>query len=212
MVPPRLMAISSGPIHVHWLDELLDDGVDALQIREKHLNDGELLRWTKHVVDQCREHSLRRGTARGRRLTVLVNGRADIAQAAGADGVHLPGHGLPISGVRRAFPELLVGRSTHHDQEIVDAARQGAHYVTFGPVQATPSKERYGPPQGFDALRSAVEAGRGLPVLALGGLDASGVLGVQQAGAWGLAGIRVFRDAGTRCDLVRAARQAWARD
>ena len=183
-----------------WLDRLAADGVDTLQIREKHLGDDDLLRLVRRVADHCADSSLR----------VLVNGRADIAALAGADGVHLPSRGAPTAAVRRQFPDLLVGRSTHRLDEVRQAARDGAHYMTFSPIRATPSKKGYGPPQGFDRLRDAVatveETGTATAVLALGGLDADDVTAVRDTGAHGLAGIRVFLDDRERGRLVDAWR------
>lgn len=203
--PPRLLAITAGRdrLDLAALDELIEglaeDGVDAVQIRDKARTDRELLQLAERAV----------GRADGR-LAVLVNARADVARAAGADGVHLPSRGVPTQAVRAHFPELLVGRSTHRADEVAEAARDGAHYVTFGPVCATPSKARYGEPQGWEALRR-VCADHDLPVLALGGLDADHAASVQDAGAWGLAGIRAFEDAASRRRLVEAWRVATRR-
>ena len=69
---------------------------------------------------------------------VLVNGRVDVALAAGADGVHLPSDSLPASEIRRRFGGgILIGVSTHRFEEVVAAREAGADYVTFGPVWPT---------------------------------------------------------------------------
>ncbi|MDA8018028.1 MAG: thiamine phosphate synthase [Thermoanaerobaculia bacterium] len=191
------MAISSESMQMDWLDGLIDDGVDYVQIRLKHLADGELFRQVWQVVERSEG-----------RIQVLVNGRADIARAAGADGVHLPARGVPTHAIRARFPELLVGRSTHCDREISTAARDGADYVTFSPILPTLSKARYGPPQGLTGLRSAVGCAGDLPVVALGGLDAKDVADCVETGARGVAGIRVFQDRTTRRCLVQAWEEA----
>lgn len=199
------MAISPGlgaAFDLDWLDRLADDGVDTLQVREKHLDDRDLLRLVRRVVQRVGAH--RKGRPGTVRLRVLVNGRADVADLADADGVHLPARGVPTAAVRRRFPRLLVGRSTHTVDELCRAADGGADYVTFSPIRATPSKDRFGPPQGFDALREAVRAAGDLPVVALGGLDGDDVNSIRDAGACGLAGIRVFRDDEERRRLCRA--------
>lgn len=189
-----MLAISAGLAHQDaqqtsaleaWVAEL--EGCDelALQVREKGLDDADLF-------SLCgRARALFSGP-------LLINGRFDIAIAAHLDGVHLPGSGLPAARLSSfaSGPEattgkrLLVGVSTHSLEEIEDARRSGADYVTFGPVFSTPSKKAFGEPQGLDALERACEIG--LPILALGGIDAQRVPSVLAVGAHGIAGIRAF--------------------
>jgi len=205
--PPRLLAISdrrslpSGVGFDDWLRQLADSGVDAVQVREKDLDDRALFALVR------RARSLLPSA-----VLLLVNGRADVALAAGADGVHLPAAGLPAAPLRalaaRLGRRLVVGRSTHSPQEVEEARREGADYVTFGPLYATPSKAAYGAPPGLDGLRRA--AAVGVPVLALGGVtDAARLVEAVRAGAAGVAGIRVFQDADAGAALVAAARRAF---
>lgn len=199
---PRILAITDRRLRggrplSDWLLELAGAGVDAVQVREKDLSDRELVREVQEA---------RRSWPPPRLL--LVNGRIDVAWTAGADGVHLPGDGVPAGALRRRFgPEVWIGGSTHRVEE-VDAARDaGADYATFSPVFPTPSKMRYGRPPGVKGLRRA--AGRGLPIVALGGIDAGRVAAVADAGAAGVAGIRVFHDSAALAELVAACREAW---
>ena len=181
------MAISPGEVArgvdlsgclAHWATAR----VDAVQIREKDLDDRRLLEVTSEA---------RRRLPGATRL--LVNGRLDIALAAGADGVHLPSRGFPVAALRERFgPGPLLGRSTHELEEIERAREDGADYVTFGPVFATPGKERYGSPQGLERLREATRLG--LPVYALGGVTIDVLEELAAAGAAGVAGIRSFGD------------------
>jgi thiamine-phosphate pyrophosphorylase len=111
---------------------------------------------------------------------LLVHGRADVAMAAGADGVHLPSRGLDPKQVRRFVPPgFIVGSSTHSLAEAKMAARGGADYVVYGPVFETPGK---GAPVGVAALAEVVAAST-LPVYALGGVDAARAPQCLQAGA-----------------------------
>ncbi|HXU72990.1 MAG TPA: thiamine phosphate synthase [Polyangia bacterium] len=112
---------------------------------------------------------------------LLINDRADVALAAGADGVHLPARGLPVA-VARAFGggRLLVGASTHLLAEGVAAKRDGADYVVFGPVWPTGAKEDA---IGVDALAEAVRACAPMPVFALGGVDAERARAAVAVGA-----------------------------
>lgn len=215
MTLPRLLAIHDpalgpGPELDAWIRDLTRAGIDGIQIRLKD---------RREVPDR----RLLAAVERTRALfpppgILLVNGRADVAAAAGADGVHLPASGLPVREVRRFVRrfgrqgdrgrELLVGRSTHAPEEVARARDDGADYVTFGPVYPTPSKERYGEPPGLDGLRRACAAG--LPVLALGGLENAGRMEeVATAGAAGAAGIRAFADPAGLPELVEAARRAF---
>jgi thiamine-phosphate pyrophosphorylase len=163
-----------------WLEALAGLGVDAVQIRSRQATDLALWSAARRAVD-----------AVGDRVQVLVNGRADIALAAGAAGVHLPADGLPIAGVRRLVgAELLIGRSAHSVDEVRNARDEGADYVLLAPIWPSPGK---GPALGVEALRQASAAG--VPVLALGGIEESAQVAAALAvGAHGIAGIRAFAD------------------
>ena len=176
-----------------WLGALAAAGVGAVQLREKDLAAEALL---ETAVDARRRL--------GEAAALLINGRADVALAAAADGVHLPAAGVPVAALRRRFGDaLVIGRSTHSVEEVEAAARDGADYVTFGPVYATPSKARYGEPPGPAELRRA--AAVGLPVYALGGVTIDRLPEVAAAGARGAAGISVFLDTARLAELVAAA-------
>lgn len=192
----RLLAISDrrslpGGDLTGWLARVSAAGVDAVQIREKDLDDRSL--W--EIVRSTR--ALLPPTTR-----LLVNGRADIAIAAGADGVHLPSDGVPPAALRRRFgPGLLLGVSTHGVEEVERARDEGADYATFGPVWETPGK---GPPTGTGALARA--AASGLPVYALGGVTIERFGEVAAAGAAGVAAIRLFQRPSELREAVEAAR------
>lgn len=174
-----------------WLARAAAAGVDAVQIREKDLDDRSLLEITR---------SARALLPPSTRL--LVNGRVDVALAAGADGAHLPADGVPPAALRRRFgPALLLGVSAHAVEEVERARDEGADYATFGPVWETPGK---GPPQGTAALARA--AASGLPVYALGGVTIDRFSEVAAAGAAGVAAIRLFQRPSELREAVEAAR------
>lgn len=183
---PRLLAISDrrglAVPFATWVRGLAAAGIDGVQVREKELDDRELL-------------ALVRG-ARGLlpAAALLVNGRLDVALAAGADGVHLPADGLPaaplVDWAGRLGRRPLVGRSTHTLAEVAAARDEGVDYVAFGPVFATPGK---GAPLGTAALAAAARLG--VPVLALGGVEPERVAETIAAGTHGVAAIRAFRTA-----------------
>ena len=155
----------------------LEGGIRAVQLREKDLPGGELFRLAAKVRDLTAKHGAR----------MLVNDRADVALAAGADGVHLGVSSLPPSAARKLLGGgALIGCSAHSVRELAEAAAQGADFATFGPVFATPSKAAYGPPVGLEALREACR-GSSIPVFALGGIGAGNAADAIGAGAWGIA-------------------------
>jgi thiamine-phosphate pyrophosphorylase len=159
------------------IDSALQGGVKAIQLREKDLSAAELLPLARELRELTRKYDAR----------LLINDRIDLALAVQADGVHLGGHSLPTDIVRQQVgPKLLIGVSTHSNADINRANEQGADFVTFGPVYATPSKSAFGPPQGLNTLTEACRASS-LPVFALGGITSSRAAEVRQAGASGVA-------------------------
>jgi thiamine-phosphate pyrophosphorylase len=152
------------------------DGVEIIQVREKDLDAGPLFELVCRVRD----------AAAGSGTKVLANDRLDVALAAGIDGVHLPGHGLPTAKARPLVKTL--GRSIHSIGQGLEAARDGADFVVFGPIFETPGKT----PVGIEALRSLTAVVK-IPVLAIGGITHENTPLVLEAGAAGIAGIRMFQ-------------------
>jgi thiamine-phosphate pyrophosphorylase len=159
--------------------------IDLVQIREKNLR--------ASILYQLSASAAR--ITNGSATKLLVNDRSDIAVAAGADGVHLTTTSLPARVVREAFgDELLIGVSTHSLAEASLARSSGADFVVFGPVFETPSKREHGEPAGLTALANVSTQLAPFPVLALGGVDMDNVAVCIQAGAGGIAAIRMFSD------------------
>ncbi len=145
---------------------------------------------------------------RGTKTRLLVNDRADIARAAGADGVHLTTRSLEASIIRHTFgPDFLIGVSTHTLAEARAAYEQGADFAVFGPVFDTPSKRAYGPPVGLEALSEAARQLSPFPLIALGGITRDNASAALDAGASGVAAIRLFSDPQSLDALVGAIRQ-----
>jgi thiamine-phosphate pyrophosphorylase len=162
---------------------VLDAGIDFVQVREKDLGDRAAYELAARMVRVAARTGAR----------VLVNGRLDIALAAGAAGVHLPSNGLSARVVRGHAPEgFLIGVSTHSIAEGMRAARERADYVLLGPIFPTPSKLRYGPALGLRYLTRACRR-IPIPVLALGGISEADASEVVRAGAAGIAAIRLFQ-------------------
>ncbi len=163
-----------------------------IQIREKLLTGKRLFELTSMCV---------RAT-RGSSTKLLVNDRADIAAAAGADGVHLTETSIPVAVVRKAFGDkLLIGQSVHSAEKALAASRQGADFAVYGPVFNTPGK---GPAVGIESLAQTCSIVAPFPVIGLGGINASNCKAVVHAGAAGVAGIRSFSDREALRSIVKA--------
>lgn len=193
--------MSPGPEWRRWCGELGAAGVDGLQVRRQGSSDRELLA----LASEAR-------AVAGRPAVLLVNRRLDIALAAGADGVHLPASGLPIARLRAALNaaarlSFLIGRSTHTPDEVRLARDQGADFALFGPVFETPSKAGRIAPRGLAGLAQAVASG--MPVLALGGIDAGNAQQIADSGAWGVAAIRWFENPAVEASRFAALLRNW---
>jgi thiamine-phosphate diphosphorylase len=124
-------------------------------------------------------------------VPVLISSRCDIALASGAAGVNLPERDISVGDARKLLGQRLVGRSVHSVQSAVDAEREGADFVIFGPVWWSESHTGTAP-QGLDAL-AAVARAVSIQVLAIGGVTADRIAECEAAGAAGYAAIRLFQ-------------------
>jgi thiamine-phosphate pyrophosphorylase len=168
----------------------------SVQMREKETPDRECLR----LAEQARR-------TLGSEVPLFVNRRFDIALSAGADGVHLPASGLPLSRVRASTPRgFRIGVSTHSPEQARLAIEAGADLVLIGPVFDTPSKAGFGPPLGVEALgRLPRQDEHGSQVLAIGGIREEGL---DRLEPWrdriaGVAGIRLFQDSTDPAGVAR---------
>ena len=147
---------------------------------------------------------------RGSETRLLVNDRSDIARAAGAGGVHLTSHSLRAEVVRKIYgPEFLIGVSTHSLDEARAARVGGADFVVFGPVFETESKREFGEPQGLKRLEEITRELRGFPVVAIGGITLDNARSCFDAGASGVAAIRLLNDAERMASIVAELRSVY---
>ena len=188
---PIIYAITSGQTKtpeelLHLVQAAVQAQVPLFQIREKSLDARSLYELTARAV----------AITRGSETRLLVNDRFDIARAAAADGVHLSTQSLPAKVVRSVYgQEFLIGVSTHSRAEALAAKSGGADFVVFGPVFDTESKRAFGEPQGVAKLAEVTSALPGFPVLAIGGITTDNVKACLDAGASGIAAIRLLNDA-----------------
>ncbi len=158
------------------IESALKGGVRAVQLREKDLPIKELYRLSETMRELTRRYDAR----------LFINDRVDVAMAVEADGVHLGGGSIPLRVVRGLVDDrMLIGASTHSLKEALLAQTEGADFITFGPVYDTPSKRRYGPPQGLKKLKEVVERTE-IPVFALGGIKEHNIPEVLKTGVYGV--------------------------
>jgi thiamine-phosphate pyrophosphorylase len=178
-------------------------GVDYIQLREKDLAARDLERLARDAVQVVRANF---ATAK-----LLVNGRADVALASGADGVHLPAGEMVASEVRALWMQAgdrapVIAVSAHTIEEVRAAADQGANFAVLAPIFEKANTDVR--PVGIDALRAAC-ASR-LPAefaaLAMGGVTLANAGVCLAAGAAGIAGIRLFQN-GDIGETIRRLRE-----
>ena len=163
-------------------------GIDYIQLREKDLSGRELERLAREVAQMIR--------ASGSKTQLLINSRTDIALAVGADGVHLRSSDIYPKDVRKIWREAngakdpVVAVSCHTEAEVIAAKQSGADFVVFGPVfEKSELAEIH--VAGLQGLGSACR--HDIPVLALGGVTLTNAQSCIEAGAAGIAGIRLFQ-------------------
>jgi thiamine-phosphate pyrophosphorylase len=185
-------------------------GMDWIQIREKDLSGERLSSLARAAVAQIKQINERSRT----RTRIIVNDRLDVVLSEHTGGVHMGEQSLPVHDVCKwlnAKPDLaerdkfLVGVSCHSVQAAVSAAGDGADYIFFGPVFATPSKASFGAPQGLDRL-TEVCSSVSIPVFAIGGITLDNAGDCFAACAAGIAAIRLFQDAENLASLVSCLR------
>ena len=195
---PRLFLISSGEgnadngtLLLNQLNLLPRSMPCMVQIREKQLEAKELLT----LALKARAIELSEGTL------LLINERADIALAAGFDGVHLPENACSAKIIRTYAPDLIYGCSIHSISALRIAEESGADYLLFGPVFDTPSKRQYGAPQGLEKLGALCRT-TSLPVFALGGITPQNTPLCIAKGAYGIAGLSIFQNTARLAETI----------
>lgn len=176
---PKLYPITdrrlSGLLHAEQVARLIEGGAAFVQLREKHLSPREFYREAEEALKVAR--------AGGAKL--IINDRADIALALGADGVHLGQDDMPPLAARALLGEAaVVGFSTHSVAQAIAAARLPVDYVAVGPIFGTKSKEKPDPQVWLEGLRRVREAvGASVKLVAIGGVTRENAPSVLAAGA-----------------------------
>ena len=185
-------------------------GVDFVQLREKDLPTRELELLAQAAMRIIREKAQPADT-QAPRTRLLINSRVDVAIACEADGVHLRSDDISAQDVRGVWARVAgardhepqIGVSCHAPAEVASAASDGADFVAFAPVFEKKGMASI-PATGLSALHEACQ--HRIPVLALGGVNASNIHSCIEAGATGVAGIRLFQT-GDIAEVVRKIRE-----
>lgn len=155
-------------------------GVKILQLRDK----------TEDVAGFYRQALLLKKIISKKGL-LIINDRLDIACLVGADGLHVGQDDLSISSARRLLPDAaIIGKSCHSLTQALRAQKEGADYVSIGPIFRTPTKPAY-TPVGMRLLKSAL-AKLKIPIVAIGGIDKNNIRLVKEAGAKYIALVRAI--------------------
>jgi thiamine-phosphate pyrophosphorylase len=154
----------------------LKGGVRAIQLRERDLPVRELLAIAQEL----------RKLTRGFGAKLFINDRVDVAVEVEADGVHLGHESIPPEAVRKIVgKKMLIGVSTHNLKEALEAGKNGADFITYGPVYLTPSKAGLGVPVGPETIENIVNS-VSIPVFGLGGVKSGNIEQVLRFGAYGI--------------------------
>jgi len=172
-------------------------GVDLIQLREKDLPIRELEILARTAVRVIRENSLLRTEKQAASTRLLVNSRTDVAITCGADGVHLRSNDISPSDVQKIWladrqrTHAVVSVSCHSAAEVARATSEGADFAVFAPIFEKKGAQQASP-AGLAGLREVCR--RQIPVLALGGITMENARACLDAGAAGIAGIRLFQE------------------
>jgi thiamine-phosphate pyrophosphorylase len=171
---PLTDARLSGLSHAEQVRRLAAGGATLVQLREKHLSPREFYKEAEEALRVARELGVR----------LIVNDRADIALALGADGVHLGQDDLPPTAARELLGErAVIGFSTHNVEQAREAARLPVDYLAVGPIFQTSSKENPDPVVGLEGLRRVRQVVGRIPLVAIGGIRPENLWEVLRAGA-----------------------------
>ncbi len=176
------------------VEQMIEGGVDLIQLRGKNKSIGEL----RDLAAELHDFITKSWTP------LIVNDYAEIARAAPVEGVHVGQDDDSIEIARQKVGrEILVGKSTHSLEQARAAQREGADYIGFGPIFATPTKPDY-PPIGLENIRRVHEEVN-LPIFCIGGINIDNLQGVIDAGAKRVVMVSALLKAHNVVDYARCA-------
>lgn len=205
-VLPKLYPITdrrlSGLSHAEQVTRLCEGGARLVQLREKHLSAREFYAEVSEALRVARLFGAK----------LIVNDRADVALAVGADGVHVGQDDVPPEAARSLLgAQAIIGFSTHSVEQAIDAARLPVDYIAIGPVFDTSSKENPDPVVGLEGVRLVRAAVGTVPLVAIGGITAESAASVLAVGADSVAIIGALLNTSDPAEITRRTRELLAR-
>jgi thiamine-phosphate pyrophosphorylase len=174
--------------------QMIEGGVDLIQLRGKNKSIEELVELSKELHELTAESA----------TPLIVNDYAEVASSTPVEGVHVGQDDDPIGIVRQKIArDILVGKSTHSLEQALDAQSEGADYIGFGPIFATPTKPDYAP-IGLENI-SRVHAEVKLPIFCIGGINIDNLQRVIDAGAKRVVMVSALLKAHNIVDYARCA-------
>lgn len=177
-----LYVVMTAPVNCSYeklTEACVREGVRMLQLREKSLCDSKKFELAQRLAGICRGSGTR----------FIVNDRADIAAACGADGVHLGQEDLPLKNLRAFIPGLIAGLSSHTAAQAAGALESDPDYLAFGPVYPTPAKTGRDAVTGTQILPHIASL-TNKPLVAIGGINHANIVPVLESGIRNVALIR----------------------
>lgn len=157
--------------------EAVEGGVTMVQLREKDATTGEFVELGRRLMSVLKPLG----------VPLIINDRVDVALAVDADGVHIGQSDMPYEDARRLLgPDKIIGLSVENMNDLRKANELDVDYVGISPVYGTPTKTDTAEPFGLEGLRRAVGLSAH-PTVAIGGMNASTIGEVFEAGADGVA-------------------------
>ncbi|MGB9613396.1 MAG: thiamine phosphate synthase, partial [Candidatus Margulisiibacteriota bacterium] len=168
--------------HLEVIRRSLRGGVKIVQLRDKSISKSAYARLAKKALAVVKKYG----------AVLILNDYWDLVNEVGADGVHLGQEdiaSLPIARIRKRMgEEKIIGISTHSLTQAIRAERQGADYISVGPIFSTPSKPK-SKPVGIELLRKVLKRAK-IPVVAIGGVDQKNIEKIAKVGCLRVAIIR----------------------
>ncbi len=169
--------LSRGRSTLEILQGAVRGGVTCVQLREKNCPIRDFIEQANSIKAYLRAHD----------IPLIINDRLDVAQAVGADGVHLGQSDMPLNVAREILKDsMIIGISAESLQDATEAEKAGADYIGVSPIYATPTKTDTAPPLGLEGLREIQNAVR-IPLVGIGGLTKDNAGEVIKHGADGVA-------------------------
>jgi thiamine-phosphate pyrophosphorylase len=152
-------------------------GVTCVQLREKNCSTRKFIKEALSVKEFLNKN----------KIPLIINDRVDVAQAVGADGVHLGQTDMPLIMAKDILKNsMIIGISVESLEDAIRAEKEGANYIGISPIFSTPTKTDTAPPLGLEGLKKISKAVK-LPKVAIGGLNQENVRDVILNGADGIA-------------------------